>query len=84
MEFLMRPTPIKKKIITTGVIILILLAINALVFLAIRFIFGLGEVTHLCDQHPWIIWIAIDGATGVSLAAGGLGHKGIKKLSKKQ
>ena len=79
MEFLMRPIPIKKKFITPGVIILILLAINALVFLAIRFIFGLGEMTNLCDQHPWGIWIAIDVATGVALAAGGftsaaLGH----------
>jgi Ni/Fe-hydrogenase subunit HybB-like protein len=79
MEFLMRPTPIKKKFLTTGVIILILLAINGLVFLATRFIFGLGEMTNLCNQHPWGIWIAIDVATGVALAAGGftsaaLGH----------
>jgi len=79
MEFLMRPTPINKKFITPGVIILILLAINAFVFLAIRFIFGLGEMTNLCNQHPWGIWIAIDVATGVALAAGGftsaaLGH----------
>ena len=79
MEFLMRPTPIKKKFLTTGVIILILLAINGLVFLATRFIFGLGATTNLCNQHPWGIWIAIDVATGVALAAGGftsaaLGH----------
>ena len=79
MEFLMRPTPINKKFITPGVLILIILAINALVFLAIRFIFGLGETTNLCNQHPWGIWIAVDVATGVALAAGGftsaaLGH----------
>lgn len=79
MDFLMRPTPINKKFITPGVIILILLAINALVFLAIRFIFGLGAMTNLCDQQPWGIWIGIDVATGVALAAGGftsaaLGH----------
>lgn len=79
MDFLMRPTPINKKFITPGVIILILLAINALVFLAIRFIFGLGAMTNLDDQNPWGIWIAIDVATGVALAAGGftsaaLGH----------
>ncbi len=79
MEFMMRPTPINKKFITPGVIILILLSINALVFLAIRFIFGLGEMTNLSNQHPWGIWIAIDVATGVALAAGGftsaaLGH----------
>jgi len=79
MDFLMRPTPINKKFITPGVIILILLAINGLVFLATRFIFGLGATTNLCNQHPWGIWIAIDVATGVALAAGGftsaaLGH----------
>jgi Ni/Fe-hydrogenase subunit HybB-like protein len=79
MDFLMRPTPINKKFITPNVIILILLAINAFVFLAIRFIFGLGQMTNLCDQHPWGIWIAIDVASGVALAAGGftsaaLGH----------
>ena len=79
MEFLMRPTPIKKKFLTPGVIILILLALNAFVFLAIRFVFGLGTMTNLDDQHPWGIWIAIDVASGVALAAGGftsaaLGH----------
>ena len=79
MDFLLRPTPINKKFITPGVIILILLATNGLVFLATRFIFGLGATTNLCNQHPWGIWIAIDVATGVALAAGGftsaaLGH----------
>ena len=79
MEFLMKPTPVNKKFITPGVMILILLAVNALVFLAIRFLFGIGAMTNLDDQHPWGIWIAIDVATGVALAAGGftsaaLGH----------
>ncbi|RKY97685.1 MAG: Ni/Fe-hydrogenase cytochrome b subunit [Ignavibacteriae bacterium] len=79
MDFLLRPTPINKKFITPVVFILILLAINGLVFLATRFIFGLGATTNLCNQHPWGIWIAIDVATGVALAAGGftsaaLGH----------
>jgi len=79
MEYLMRPTPIKTKFITPGVIILILLALNAFAFLAARFIFGLGSMTNLNDQHPWGIWIAIDVASGVALAAGGftsaaLGH----------
>ena len=52
MDFLMRPTPINKKFITPGVIILILLAINALVFLAIRFIFGLGATTNYVINIP--------------------------------
>ena len=79
MEYLMNPTPIKKKFITPGVIVLLILALNAIVFLAVRFIFGIGSMTNLDNQHPWGIWIAIDVACGVALAAGGftsaaLGH----------
>ena len=79
MEYLMNPTPIKKKFITPGVIVLLILALNAMVFLAIRFFFGIGSMTNLDNQHPWGIWIAIDVACGVALAAGGftsaaLGH----------
>ncbi|MEJ2504862.1 MAG: Ni/Fe-hydrogenase cytochrome b subunit, partial [Ignavibacteriaceae bacterium] len=49
------------------------------VFLAIRLFFGIGSMTNLDNQHPWGIWIAIDVACGVALAAGGftsaaLGH----------
>jgi Ni/Fe-hydrogenase subunit HybB-like protein len=32
---------------------------------------GLGAVTNLNNQYPWGIWIAIDVACGVALAAGG-------------
>ena len=79
MEYLMNPTPIKKKFITPGVVVLLILALNAMVFLAIRFFFGIGSMTNLDNQHPWGIWIAIDVACGVALAAGGftsaaLGH----------
>ncbi len=76
----MNPAPVKKvKFLTRGVMILILLVINAFVFLAIRFFGGLGAMTNLDNQHPWGIWIAIDVACGVALAAGGftsaaLGH----------
>ncbi len=37
----------------------------------IRFIFGLGSFTNLTDASPWGIWIAVDVAGGVALAAGG-------------
>ena len=48
-------------------------------FLLARFVFGIGAVTNLDDQHPWGIWIGLDVAAGVALAAGGfttaaLGH----------
>lgn len=65
------PKPLKIKFFTPGVIILCLLALNGLIFLAMRFIFGIGSVTNLNQQYPWGIWIAIDVATGVALAAGG-------------
>jgi len=38
----------------------------------VRFAFGgLESTTNLDQQHPWGLWIAIDVATGVALAAGG-------------
>jgi Ni/Fe-hydrogenase subunit HybB-like protein len=75
----MRPTPMDKKFLTPGVIVLLLLAANGLVWLAGRFLFGIGAVTNLNNQYPWGIWIGIDVAAGVALAAGGfttaaLGH----------
>jgi len=67
----LKPKPLKIKFFTPGVIILCLLALNGLIFLAMRFLFGIGSVTNLNQQYPWGIWIAIDVATGVALAAGG-------------
>ncbi len=73
------PAPLKRPFFTPGVIVLCLLALNGLVFLAGRFIFGFASVTHLNNQYPWGLWIAVDVAAGVALAAGGfttaaLGH----------
>ncbi|RPI17737.1 MAG: Ni/Fe-hydrogenase cytochrome b subunit [Ignavibacteriae bacterium] len=75
----MNPAPIKHKFITPGVIILIVIALNGLVFLGLRFIYGLGAVTNLDNYTPWGLWIGVDVAAGVALAAGGftsaaLGH----------
>jgi Ni/Fe-hydrogenase subunit HybB-like protein len=75
----LKPTPIPKKFITPGVVALILIAANGLIFLLVRFLFGLGSMTHLDNQYPWGLWIAVDVAAGVALAAGGfttaaLGH----------
>lgn len=73
------PTPISKKFFTPGVIILSLITVNGLIFLLGRFLFGIGSITNLDNQFPWGIWIGIDVAAGVALAAGGfttaaLGH----------
>ncbi len=79
IKHLHKPAPITKKYFTPGVIFISLIALNGLVFLLGRFIFGIGAVTNLNDQYPWGIWIGLDVGAGVALAAGGfttaaLGH----------
>lgn len=75
----MIPAPVKHKFLTPGVVVLILIALNGLVFLAVRFFSGIGAVTNLTNETPWGLWIGVDVAAGVALAAGGftsaaLGH----------
>jgi Ni/Fe-hydrogenase subunit HybB-like protein len=79
MEHEFRPEQIKHKFFTPWIIVISVIALIGLVFLAMRFIFGLGFVTNLNQFFPWGIWIGLDVATGVALAAGGfttaaLGH----------
>ncbi len=63
--------PLKRPFFTPGVLVLITLMTIGACFAAARFFFGLGAITNLDNQHPWGIWIAIDVASGVALAAGG-------------
>jgi len=63
--------PIRYKYLTRGTRILLTLAgLGALAYLY-RLFFGLHAATNLDNQYPWGIWISIDVATGVALAAGG-------------
>jgi len=71
MEAIMKPNLMTKKYFTPGVIVLSLLALNGLIVLLGRLFFGLGAITNLSNQYPWGIWIGIDVAAGVALAAGG-------------
>ncbi|MDY7030379.1 MAG: Ni/Fe-hydrogenase cytochrome b subunit [Thermodesulfobacteriota bacterium] len=65
------PAPVKKPFLTTGVKILIACMITGLGFGLYRMIFGLEAATNLTDQYPWGLWIGVDVASGVALAAGG-------------
>lgn len=56
---------------TPGVLVVLAVALIGTGSLLYRYIFGLGASTNLTDAHPWGIWIAIDVACGVALAAGG-------------
>ena len=68
---LLKPAEIRKPFLTPGVVVLLVLAGNGLLFLAARLFFGIGAVANLNNQYPWGIWIGIDVAGGVALAAGG-------------
>jgi Ni/Fe-hydrogenase subunit HybB-like protein len=57
--------------LTPGVCLLIAFSLIAGGIALYRFIFGLAATTNLDQEHPWGIWIALDVATGVALAAGG-------------
>jgi Ni/Fe-hydrogenase subunit HybB-like protein len=79
MQSYMKPSPVSIKFFTPGVIVLAILALNGIAFLLARLVFGIGAVTNLNNQYPWGIWIGVDVAAGVALAAGGfttaaLGH----------
>lgn len=63
--------PVGKRLLTPGVWVLLGLIAVGLSAALYRFVFGLGAATNLDNQYPWGLWIAIDVASGVALAAGG-------------
>ncbi len=65
------PLPVQRKLLTPGVLVLLGLMAAGFACMAYRFLFGIGASTNLDQQHPWGLWIAIDVASGVALAAGG-------------
>jgi Ni/Fe-hydrogenase subunit HybB-like protein len=65
------PTPIKMKYFTPGTKIIFAIMVAGMGAYIYRLIFGLQAATNLNDQYPWGIWIGIDVASGVALAAGG-------------
>ncbi len=66
------PTPIDRvPFFTKGTMIVAAIAGLGIFAYIYRLIFGIGAATNLDNQYPWGIWIAIDVASGVALAAGG-------------
>jgi Ni/Fe-hydrogenase subunit HybB-like protein len=66
-----RPAPVPAPFWTPGVLFLLALMLNGLFFIIGRFTGGLAAVTNLNQVNPWGLWIGVDVATGVALAAGG-------------
>lgn len=65
------PAPVRSRFLTPGVRGVLAVAAVGIAFYLARMVLGLGRMTNLNDQYPWGIWIAVDVATGVALAAGG-------------
>jgi Ni/Fe-hydrogenase subunit HybB-like protein len=65
------PEPIGSKFWTPGVVVMFAFIFIGFCFTIARYIGGIGAVTNLDNQHPWGLWIGVDVATGVALAAGG-------------
>jgi Ni/Fe-hydrogenase subunit HybB-like protein len=63
--------PLEGKVLTPTFLICGLLFMISLVFMAKRFIYGLGAVTNMNDGYPWGIWIAFDVVVGTALGCGG-------------
>jgi len=66
-----KAAPVEEKFLTPGVMVMLAFMAIGLAFAIGRFLFGIGAVSNLNNQYPWGIWIAIDVASGVALAAGG-------------
>lgn len=63
--------PIRAPFFTRGTLAVLAVAVIGITVYLARMALGLRTFTNLNDQWPWGIWIALDVATGIALAAGG-------------
>ncbi len=66
-----KPAPFERGFWTPGILVLFAVFFTGLFFVVARFVYGLGYVTNLSNSYPWGIWVGLDVAAGVALAAGG-------------
>lgn len=66
-----RAAPLNRKFWTPGVLVMLVFMMAGAVCIIARFTAGIGYVTNLTNARPWGLWVGIDVATGVALAAGG-------------
>jgi len=63
--------PTLRRALTPTTLFAVGLILLGLVSIVLRFVWGLGRVTHLSQTTPWGLWIGFDVLSGVALAAGG-------------
>jgi Ni/Fe-hydrogenase subunit HybB-like protein len=66
-----KSSPLRKKFWTPGVLVLLTFMIAGAIAVIARFTGGIGYVSNLSNARPWGLWVGVDVATGVALAAGG-------------
>lgn len=65
------PRPVDRKFWTPGVLVMLAFMLGGFISLVVRFSGGIGAVANMDNATPWGLWIAVDVASGVALAAGG-------------
>lgn len=63
--------PIGGRLVTPFTAVLAALVLLMVAVLGLRFVFGIGAVTHMNDGYPWGIWIVYDVVIGSALGASG-------------
>jgi len=66
-----KASPLNKKFWTPGVYVMLVFMIAGFLAIIARFTGGIGYVSNLSTARPWGLWVGVDVATGVALAAGG-------------
>ncbi|MEH0018724.1 MAG: Ni/Fe-hydrogenase cytochrome b subunit [Desulfobacter sp.] len=66
-----KPVPVRRPLWTPGVLVMLAFMFAGAIAVIARFTGGIGYVSNLSNARPWGIWVGIDVATGVALAAGG-------------
>lgn len=63
--------PVNARFWSSGTVLLFVLMLIGGAFALARFIWGIEHISNLSNSRPWGLWVAVDVATGVALAAGG-------------
>lgn len=63
--------PLGGRVLTKPVMILGVFVLIGLYFIARRFLFGLGDVSHMSNGYPLGVWVAVDVVIGTAFGCGG-------------
>lgn len=78
------PRPLAARFFTRGTLVLSALALLGIAGYLYRLLFGLRAATHLSQGYPWGLWISVDVASGVALAAGGFTTAALIEIAGRQ